>query len=251
MDKVRNMNQAENVFQSKIMQGMIITLLAGGIVMLIMAIVMFVFAGTSNEVYLSFGLDDMSAEARLKQSKLIITGLGIVNICVAAVKFTELFAAVSVYKKYPKSTGFTIIKITAVIMSAVCCLLFAAFFIGAFVSAITSGYGYKLAAFKSNIIPAVIIFFPALKFIALSVTVTSIKKQITSGILLLIISTAVLSAGYLIFAVDVLLDMLIYYALLAVNIALIFLVFGSVNIFIFLMAKNYVKLQVSYQEIKN
>lgn len=244
MGKVKNMNQIKNVFQSKIMLGMIITLLVSFLCLLVMAVIMFVFAAVSENVYFSFGLDDVPYETKLNQSKLLITAIAVADICIAAVKITELCATYSIYKKYPKSTGFNIIKITSIVMSVICSLIFAFLFVGAFISAVQSGEGYKLASFRAMMLPAIIMFFPTLKFISLSVTVSSIKKQVTNGVLLLMISTAVLTAGYFIVATDIIINITKYYGIISINMALILVVFGVVDLFIFIMTNRYMKIQI-------
>ena len=242
MGKIKSMKQMKDVFQSKIMRGMIISLSVSVVLMLTMAVVMFVFANTTDRTYFSWGFGDGSYEDRLRYSNFIIMCMGIFDIVLALFKFVELFAAFGVYKKYPKSIGFNIIKIIAIVMSVICSAAFAVLFVGAFVLAVTSDQGYKLAAFRSMIVPAIVVFFPTLKFISLSVTVTSVKKQLTNGVLLLIISTAVLIACNFITVVDTLSDIR-YYSVISLNVVAVFLVFGVVDLFTFLIARYYAKIQ--------
>ena len=244
MGKIKDLKQMKNVFQSRIMIGMIIALSVSVLLMAVMSIIMFVFANTTETVYFSWGIGDGSYEGRLDYSNSIIICMGIFDIIVGLFKLADLFAAFGVYKKYIKSVGFTIIKITAIFMSVLCAIGFLILFVGAFVSAIRTSYGYKLEAFKTMIIPAIIVFFPTLKFISLSVTITSVKKQLTNGVLLLIISTAVLTVCDLIVVIYTLTDIK-YYSVISLNISAIFLVFSVIDVFIFLMAKNYVQTQVS------
>ena len=129
-------------------------------------------------------------------------------------------------------------------MSILCSIVFVVLFIGAFVSALTSSQEYKMEAFKTMIVPAITFFFPTLKFISLSVTITSLKKQLANGVLLLIISTAVLMVCDFIALIDTL-TYIEYYSVISLNAASVFLVFSVIDVFIFLMAKNYVQTQVS------
>ena len=63
-------------------------------------------------------------------------------------------------------------------------------------------------------------------------------------ILLLIISTAVLTVCDFIVLTDTL-TYIEYYSVISLNAASVFLVFSVIDVFIFLMAKNYVQTQVS------
>ena len=244
MGKINDLKQMKNIFQSRIMLGMIISLSMSVLLMAVMSIVMFVFAGTNETIYFSWGINDGSYEDRLNYSNRIIIYMGVFDIILGLFKFVDLFAAFGVYKNCLKSIGFTIIKVTSIFMSILCSIVFVVLFIGAFVSALTSSQEYKMEAFKTMIVPAITFFFPTLKFISLSVTITSLKKQLANGVLLLIISTAVLMVCDFIALIDTL-TYIEYYSVISLNAASVFLVFSVIDVFIFLMAKNYVQTQVS------
>jgi len=72
MGKIKDLKQMKNVFQSRIMIGMIIALSVSVLLMAVMSIIMFVFANTTETVYFSWGIGDGSYEDRLDYSNSII-----------------------------------------------------------------------------------------------------------------------------------------------------------------------------------
>ena len=65
MGKINDLKQMKNIFQSRIMLGMIISLSVSVLLMAVMSIVMFVFAGTNETIYFWWGIGDGSYEDKL------------------------------------------------------------------------------------------------------------------------------------------------------------------------------------------
>ena len=114
----------KGILKSKRMIGMIITLAAGAVIMLGLAVYMFIFAAQSQEIYFDFS-DLGSFDERLQQSRTILYWIAFGNLLIAAKKIVPLIASILMYRKYPDTKGLKVLKIIATVGAVFYCLLFA------------------------------------------------------------------------------------------------------------------------------
>ena len=114
----------KGILKSKRMIGMIITLAAGAVIMLGLAVYMFIFAAQSQEIYFDFS-DFGSFGERLQQSKTILYLIAFGNLLIAAEKIVPLIASILMYRKYPDTKGLKVLKVIAIVGAVFYCLLFA------------------------------------------------------------------------------------------------------------------------------
>ena len=224
----------KGILKSKRMIGMIITLAAGAVIMLGLAVYMFIFAAQSQEIYFDFS-DLGSFDERLKQSRTILYWIAFGNLLIAAEKIVPLIASILMYRKYPDTKGLKVLKIIATVGAVFYCLLFAGLLVWSFIYACQSGK-FVWKAFGSVLLPTLVVVFPALKFISLIMTTSSVQKNVSNGVILLAMVTAILIVGCAMSAIDAFGGI---YMFININVAAIFIILAAENQFLFLMTRKY------------
>lgn len=224
----------KGILKSKRMIGMIITLAAGAVIMLGLAVYMFIFAAQSQEIYFDFS-DLGSFDERLQQSRTILYWIAFGNLLIAAKKIVPLIASILMYRKYPDTKGLKVLKIIATVGAVFYCLLFAGLLVWSFIYACQSGK-FVWKAFGSVLLPTLVVVFPALKFISLIMTTSSVQKNVSNGVILLAIVTAILIVGCVMSAIDAFGGV---YMFININVAAIFIILAAENQFLFLMTRKY------------
>ena len=224
----------KGILKSKRMIGMIITLAAGAVIMLGLAVYMFIFAAQSQEIYFDFS-DLGSFDERLQQSRTILYWIAFGNLLIAAKKIVPLIASILMYRKYPDTKGLKVLKIIATVGAVFYCLLFAGLLVWSFIYACQSGK-FVWKAFGSVLLPTLVVVFPALKFISLIMTTSSVQKNVSNGVILLAIVTAILIVGCVMSAIDAFGGV---YMFININAAAIFIILAAENQFLFLMTRKY------------
>jgi len=227
----------KGILKSKIMIGMITSLAVGAAAMLGLALFIFIFLSQSQGMVFDFS-DLGFLDEKLRHSSTVLYWIAFGDIIIAAEKIVPLTASILMYKKYPEETGLNVLKVVAVIGAVFYSLAFAVLFVWAFVEAFRSADGHRMVAFKSVIRFAIVVFFPAIKFVSLSMTVSSVKKNVSDGILLHIISTAVLTVANFLIAADMFLQSGTY-DIVNLNAGIMFLILAAENMFLFLMTRKY------------
>lgn len=227
----------KGILKSRIMIGMIITLAVGAAAMLGLSLCICIFLARSQGMAFDFSNLGFLDE-KLQHTNTILYWMAFGNLFIAAEKIVPLIASILMYKKYPKETGLNLLKIVAVIGAVFYSLAFAVLFVWAFIAAFQSADGHRMETFKSVIKLAIVLFFPAIKFVSLSMTVSSVKKNVSQGILLHIISTAVLTVANFLLAADMLLQNG-NYDIININAGVMFLILASENLFLFFMTRKY------------
>ena len=224
----------KGILKSKRMIGMIITLAAGAVIMLGLAVYMFIFAAQSQEIYFDFS-DLGSFDERLQQSRTILYWIAFGNLLIAAKKIVPLIASILMYRKYPDTKGLKVLKIIATVGAVFYCLLFAGLLVWSFIYACQSGK-FVWRAFGSVLLPTLVVVFPALKFISLIMTTSSVQKNVSNGVILLAMVTAILIVGCAMSAIDAFGGI---YMFININVAAIFIILAAENQFLFLMTRKY------------
>ena len=224
----------KGILKSKRMIGMIITLAAGAVIMLGLAVYMFIFAAQSQEIYFDFS-DLGSFDERLQQSRTILYWIAFGNLLIAAKKIVPLIASILMYRKYPDTKGLKVLKVIATVGAVFYCLLFAGLLVWSFIYACQSGK-FVWKAFGSVLLPTLVVVFPALKFISLIMTTSSVQKNVSNGVILLAIVTAILIVGCVMSAIDAFGGV---YMFININAAAIFIILAAENQFLFLMTRKY------------
>ena len=224
----------KGILKSKRMIGMIITLAAGAVIMLGLAVYMFIFAAQSQEIYFDFS-DLGSFDERLQQSKTILYLIAFGNLLIAAEKIVPLIASILMYRKYPDTKGLKVLKVIAIVGAVFYCLLFAGLLVWSFIYACQSGK-FVWKAFGSVLLPTLVVVFPALKFISLIMATSSVQKNVSNGVILLAIVTAILIVGCVMSAIDAFGGV---YMFININAAAIFIILAAENQFLFLMTRKY------------
>ena len=145
----------KGILKSKRMIGMIITLAAGAVIMLGLAVYMFIFAAQSQEIYFDFS-DFGSFGERLQQSKTILYLIAFGNLLIAAEKIVPLIASILMYRKYPDTKGLKVLKVIAIVGAVFYCLLFAGLLVWSFIYACQSGK-FVWRAFGSVLLPTLVV----------------------------------------------------------------------------------------------
>ena len=224
----------KGILKSKRMIGMIITLAAGAVIMLGLAVYMFIFAAQSQEIYFDFS-DFGSFDERLQQSKTILYLIAFGNLLIAAEKIVPLIASILMYRKYPDTKGLKVLKVIVIVGAVFYCLLFAGLLVWSFIYACQSGK-FVWRAFGSVLLPTLVVVFPALKFISLIMTTSSVQKNVSNGVILLAMVTAILIVGCAMSAIDAFGGI---YMFININVAAIFIILAAENQFLFLMTRKY------------
>ena len=222
----------KGILKSNRMVGMIISLAAGAVIMLGFAVYMFIFAAQSQEIY--FG-DVGSFEERLNQSKMVLYVIATGDLLIAIEKIVPLIASVMMYKKYPDTKGLKLLKGIAVVAAVFYCLLFAVLLVWSFIYARQTGK-FVWRAFGSVALPTFVVLFPALKFISLSMTTSSVQKNVSNGMILLAIITALLVVSGVLSVID---SFGGAYLFLNLNLAAVSVILLAENLFLFLMTRKY------------
>lgn len=224
----------KGILKSKRMIGMIISLAAGAVIMLGFAVYMFIFASNADTVYFDF-YDVGSFEERLEQSRVILYMIAVGNLLIAAEKIVPFIASILMYKRYPDTKGLKVLKGVAIAGTVFYCLLFAGLFVWSFIYAFQDGK-FNWTAFRNVMMPTLVVLFPALKFISLTMTTSSVQKNVSNGVILLAIVTAILIVGNFMSAIDALAGA---YMFINLNAAAIFMILAAENQFLFLMTRKY------------
>ena len=139
------------------------------------------------------------------------------------------------YRKYPDTKGLKVLKVIAIVGAVFYCLLFAGLLVWSFIYACQSGK-FVWRAFGSVLLPTLVVVFPALKFISLIMTTSSVQKNVSNGVILLAIVTAILIVGCVMSAIDAFGGV---YMFININAAAIFIILAAENQFLFLMTRKY------------
>lgn len=237
----------KGILKSKRMIGMIITLAVGTVIMLGFAVYMFIFA-MRDDIGVLFGNTANDINGGMWITRNFVFGIAAADFLIALEKVVPFIASVLMYKRYPDVKGLNVLKVVAVTGMVFYCISFAVLFVYAFAAAFQSPNGYRMAAFKSSMLPATIVFFFALKFLSLSLTVSSVKKNVVNGVMLLVVTTAILSVGDFMIVFDIFsslqADMFI------INIGVVFVILAAENLFLFLMTRKYLLMKASEQNQK-
>ena len=222
----------KGILKSKRMIGMIISLAAGSVIMLGFAVYMFIFAAQSREIY--FG-DIGSFEERLDKSRMVLYCIAIGDLLIAIEKIIPLIASILMYKKYPDTKGLKLLKGIAITAAVFYCIFFAVLLVWSFIYARQTGK-FVWRAFGTAILPTFVMLFPALKFISLTMTTSSVQKNVSNGVILLAIITALLTVSGVLSAIDAFGGA---YMFLNLNLAVVFILLAAENLFLFLMTRKY------------
>ncbi len=237
----------KGILKSKRMIGMIITLAVGAVVMVGFAVYMFIYAMRDDMVGV-FSDAGNNANGGIWINRNFLFCIAAANLLIALEKIVPFIASVLMYKRYPDVKGLNVLKVVAVIGAAFYGIAFMILFVMAFVEVFRSADGHRMAAFKSSMLPATAVFFFAVKFLSLSMTVSSVKKNILNGVMLLMVTTAILTVGGIMIVFDVLsslqTDMFI------INICVVLLVLSAENLFLFLMTRKYLLMKAGEQKEK-
>lgn len=237
----------KGILKSKRMIGMIITLAVGAVVMLGFAVYMFIYA-IRNDIGALFGVAANDSNGGIWLTRNFVFCIAAADLLIALEKVVPLIASVLMYKRYPDVKGLNVLKGVAVVGMVFYCISFAVLFVYAFVAAFQSPDGYRMAAFKSSMLPATVVFFFALKFLSLSLTVSSVKKNVINGVMFLLVTTAMLAVGDIMIVFDIFsslqADMFI------INIGVVLGILAAENLFLFLMTRKYLLMKASEQNQK-
>lgn len=227
---------------------MIITLAAGAVIMLGFAVFMFIFAQNSSTVY--FGNADI-IEERLQQSKIALCCIAVGDLLIAIEKIVPLISSIVMYKKYPDPKGLNILKGTAVTGAVFYSLLFLFLFVGSFVIAFKFNQSFDVSTFQFFMLLAAVTLFPMLKFISMTIMIPSVKRNLSEGVALLSITTAILTIAHAMSFIDVF-SLSQTYMIINLNAAAIFLILVFENLFFFLMTRKYlIMLEQEKKKISN
>ena len=235
----------KGILKSKRMIGMIITLAVGAVVMLGFAVYMFIYA-VRDDIGALFGVTANDVNGGIWLTRNFVFCIAAADLLIAVEKIVLLIASVLMYRRYPDVKGLNVLKVVAVVGMVFYSVSFAVLFVYSFIAAFQSPDGFRMAAFRASILPATIVFFFALKFLSLSLTVSSVKKNVVNGVMLLVVTTVMLAVGGFMIVFDIFsslkADMFI------VNIGAMLVILAAENLFLFLMTRKYLLMKADDQK---
>lgn len=235
----------KGILKSKRMIGMIITLAVGAVVMLGFAVYMFIYA-VRDDIGALFGVTANDVNGGIWLTRNFVFCIAAADLLIAVEKIVPLIASVLMYRRYPDVKGLNVLKVVAVVGMVFYSVSFAVLFVYSFIAEFQSPDGSRMAAFRASILPATIVFFFALKFLSLSLTASSVKKNVVNGVMLLVVTTVMLAVGGFMIVFDIFsslkADMFI------VNIGAMLVILAAENLFLFLMTRKYLLMKADDQK---